>query len=79
MLELRVDECVKSATEQISLRAFSSIFKKEFNLHFGHPSLDAYKSCDEWAMKTETASSSDESSSLRGEHGLHLRVVHSAG
>jgi hypothetical protein len=59
MQELHVNECVKSAAEPISLRAFSGIFKKEFGLHFGHPSLDEYKFCSEWAVKIEAASTSD--------------------
>jgi hypothetical protein len=46
MKPLHVDECVKSTAEQISRRAFPGIFKKEFDLHFGHPSLDARKFCN---------------------------------
>jgi hypothetical protein len=79
MQGLHVDECVKSAMEQISLRAFSGIFKNEFNLHLGHPNLNACKFRDEWATEIEVASTSDESSRLRGEHKLHIRVVRSAG
>jgi hypothetical protein len=60
MHELYVDEYVKSAEEPISRRAFSDIFTKEFNLHFGHPSLDMCKFCSEWAMKIEAVSTSDE-------------------
>jgi hypothetical protein len=78
MQESHVDECIKSATEQISLTAFIGIFKEEFNLHFRHPRLNTCKFCNEWAMKIEAASTSDESSRLRREHELHLRVVHTA-
>jgi hypothetical protein len=48
-------------------------------LHFGHPSFDACKFCDEWAMKIEAASTSDKNSRLKGEQELYLQVVHSAG
>jgi hypothetical protein len=41
--------------EQISHTAFSGIYKKEFNLHFHHPSLDACKFCNE--MGSENRSS----------------------
>jgi hypothetical protein len=78
MQELHVDECIKSATEQISFSAFTCIFKKEFNFHLGHPSLDACTFCNKWARITEAASTSDESSKMTGEHVLHLRMVHSA-
>jgi hypothetical protein len=78
MQELHVDECIKSTAEQISLRAFSGTFKKEFNLHFGHQTLDPYKFCNEWAMKIEAVSTSDDSSKLRGECELHLWKVRRA-
>jgi hypothetical protein len=58
---------------------FSGIFKKKFNLHISHPSLDACKFCDEWAVKIDAASTSDESSKLRGERELHLWMVRNAG
>jgi hypothetical protein len=73
MHELYVDECIKSAEEPISFRAFSDIFTKAFNIHFRYSSLDTRKFCDEWAIKIQAASSSHEPSKLRAERDVHLR------
>jgi len=69
--KLYIDEYEKSAEEPVSLRAFE-IFSQNNTSCIVATEVWTHVYCDEWAMKIEATGISDESSRLRGEHGLHL-------
>lgn len=69
------ENCVSKAEEPITFRMFSEIFVSERNYHFGHPSLDTCKVCDQFQMQLLADPKNIE---VTNNKELHLRKAEAA-